>query len=176
MIDFSRNHFALFGLPPRYRIDDAALDAAYRALQAEVHPDRFAGGTDAQRRIALQASARANEAYGALKGPVSRAQYLLSLHGVDAADEKDTALDFDFLERQLERREQAEEAQDASDVRTLESLHAAALAEARELEDALARELDREGADFAAAKPRVRELAFLVKLADDLDAMIAVLD
>ncbi len=176
MIDFSRNHFALFGLPARYRIDPAALDAAYRALQADVHPDRFAGGTDAQRRLALQSSARVNEAYGALKAPVSRAQYLLGLHAVDAADERDTALDFDFLERQLERREAAEAAKAAGDVRTLGSLHDAALAEARELEDALARELDREAADYAGAKPRVRELAFLVKLADDLDAMIAALD
>lgn len=176
MIDFSRNHFALFGLPERYRIDAVALDAAYRRLQAEVHPDRFAGAGDAQRRVALQSSARVNEAYGALKGAVARAQYLLALHDVDAANEKDTQLDLDFLERQLERREAAEEARAAADVRTLESLHADALAEARELEDALARDLDREGADFGAAKPRVRELAFLVKLADDLDAMIATLD
>ena len=176
MIDFSRNHFALFGLPARYRIDAAALDAAYRALQTEVHPDRFAGASDAERRLALQSSARVNEAYGALKAPVARAQYLLGLHAVDAVDEKDTALDFDFLERQLERREAAEDAKAAGDVRTLGSLHDAALAEARELEHALARDLDREGANYAAAKPRVRELAFLVKLADDLDAMIAALD
>lgn len=176
MIDFSRNHFALFGLPERYRIDAAALDAAYRTLQAEVHPDRFAGGSDAQRRVALQSSARVNEAYGALKEPVTRAQYLLALHDVDAANEQDTALDFDFLERQLERREQAEAAQAAADVARLESLHAAALAEARELEQSLGRDLDREGADYPGAKARVRELAFLVKLATDLDAMVAALD
>ena len=62
MIDFSRNHFELFGLSARYRVDQDALDAAYRKLQSEVHPDRFAGGSDAERRIALQASARVNEA------------------------------------------------------------------------------------------------------------------
>jgi hypothetical protein len=28
MIDFSRNHFELFGLPPRFRFDAASLDAA----------------------------------------------------------------------------------------------------------------------------------------------------
>ena len=38
MIDFSRNHFELFGLPPRFRFDATALDAAYRALQLQVHP------------------------------------------------------------------------------------------------------------------------------------------
>ena len=42
MIDFSQDYFALFGLPARYRFDPAKLDAAYRKLQTEVHPDRFA--------------------------------------------------------------------------------------------------------------------------------------
>ncbi|NDP41991.1 MAG: Fe-S protein assembly co-chaperone HscB, partial [Aromatoleum sp.] len=107
MIDFSRNHFELFGLPESFRFDPATLDHAYRALQSEVHPDRFATGTDAERRLALQSSARVNEAYLALKDPVARAQYLLNLHGVDALAETDTALPLDFLERQFERREAA---------------------------------------------------------------------
>ena len=52
MIDFSRNHFELFGLPARSASITDALDAAYRTLQAEVHPDRLAGGSDAERRLA----------------------------------------------------------------------------------------------------------------------------
>ncbi len=135
MIDFSRNHFDLFGLPVRYRVDAAALDAAYRALQTEVHPDRFAGASDAEQRLALQASARVNEAYRALKDPVQRAQYLLSLNGVDAVGETDTQLPLDFLERQLERREEASEALADADERTLASLREAVLADAREIED-----------------------------------------
>jgi len=175
MIDFSRNHFELLGLPARYRVDLDALDAAYRKLQTEVHPDRFAGGSDAERRLALQASARVNEAYRALKNPVQRAQYLLSLNGVDAVGETDTQLPLDFLERQLERREEASDALVAEDERTLSSLREAVRAEARELEDHLARSLDAEG-DFASARPQVRELTFLGKLADDIDAMAASLD
>ena len=84
MIDFSRNHFELFGLPARFRLDGPVLDAAYRRLQSDVHPDRHAHADDAVRRIAAQSSARVNEAYRALKDPVRRAQYLLQLHGVDA--------------------------------------------------------------------------------------------
>jgi len=61
MIDFSRNHFELFGLPAHFRFDPARLDSAYRALQSEVHPDRFATADDAERRMALQSSARVNE-------------------------------------------------------------------------------------------------------------------
>ncbi|MFO1312032.1 MAG: Fe-S protein assembly co-chaperone HscB [Burkholderiales bacterium] len=175
MIDFSRNHFDLLGLPVRYRVDPDALDAAYRKLQAEVHPDRFAGAGDADKRLAMQASARVNEAYRALKDPVQRAQYLLTLHGVDAVGETDTALPFDFLERQLDRREEASDALAADDERTLSALLDDIRAEAKELELGLAQSLD-DRSDYAAARPRVRELTFLAKLGDDLDAMLASLD
>ena len=172
MIDFSRNHFDLFGLPPAFRFDMAVLDHAYRQLQSEVHPDRFAGGSDAKKRAALQASARVNEAYRALKNPVQRAQYLLRLHGIDAVSETDTALPLEFLERQLERREQAADAQAAGDVRMLSMLLTDARAESRALEEVLAQMLDVEKA-FAVARMQVRELTFLTKLADDIDAMLA---
>jgi molecular chaperone HscB len=172
MIDFSRNYFDLFGLTPAFRVDGAVLDRAYRQLQTEVHPDRFAGGSDAQRREALQSSARVNEAYRALKNPVQRAQYLLRLHGIDTLSETDTALPRDFLERQLERREEAADAQAAGDLRALSALLADARAESQALEGALAQLLD--GAqEFAGARMQVRELTFLAKLADDLDAMLA---
>ena len=62
MIDFSRNHYALFGLPERFRFEADALDRAYRALQTEVHPDRHVAGDDAQQRLALQADVRAEAA------------------------------------------------------------------------------------------------------------------
>src|ERR1700750_3274225 len=112
MIDFSQDYFSLFGLPAGYDVDPPALDAVYRALQANVHPDRHASATEAQRRLALQSSARVNEAYRTLKSPVDRAQYLLKLQGVDALSETDTALPQDFLEYQLERREAIQQARD----------------------------------------------------------------
>src|SRR6185436_18390046 len=115
MIDFSQNHFELFGLPLRYRIDAGALERAYRTLQTRVHPDRHAAGTDAEKRVALQASARVNEAYRALRDPVARATHLLELRGVAVDAETDNRLPVDFLTRQLERREAADEALDAHD-------------------------------------------------------------
>jgi molecular chaperone HscB len=175
MIDFSRNYFDLFGLTPAFRFDGAMLDRAYRQLQTEVHPDRFAGASDAQRRKALQSSARVNEAYRALKDPVRRAQYLLRLHDIDVVGETDTALPLDFLERQLERRERAADAQAAGDADALSALLADARAEGRAVEDVLAGMLDRDHA-FATARTQVRELTFLAKLAEDLDAMLAAIE
>ncbi len=175
VINFDKNHFDLFGLPLQFRFDPAVLDRAYRALQSEVHPDRFARGSDAERRMALQSSARVNEAYRALKDPVRRAQYLLRLHDVETISETDTQLPLEFLERQLARREAASEAAAGGDVRALSALLSQVRDDAREIEDRLAHMLDAERA-YEAARTGVRELTFLAKLAEDLDAMLATME
>ena len=179
MIDFSRNHFELFGLPARFRFDHDMLDRAYRELQSAVHPDRFAAAGESERRQALQSSARVNEAYQALKDPVARAQYLLSLQGVDALAETDTSLPLDFLECQLERREAAETAMTAGDAPALESILAGVRAEAAALEQHVAAILDggvASGAECEAARVPVREMKFLGKLAGDIDAMLGEME
>ena len=173
MIDFSSNHFELFGLPARFRLDEAVLDAAYRKLQSDVHPDHHAHAGDEARRVAAQSSARVNEAYRALKDPVRRAQYVLELHGVDAG--AGGQLPVDFLEQQLARREAADAAATAGDDGALTALAAEVRADARAREERLSRQLDDERA-FADARDRVRELMFLVKLAADLDAMLVTLE
>jgi molecular chaperone HscB len=175
MIDLSRNHFQLFGLAPGFRIDAQALDRAYRELQAEVHPDRFSHAGDAERRLAMQGSARVNEAYRALKDPVERARYLLLMRGVDAFEETDTRLPLPFLEAQLERRERAALAADAEDIDALEAILAEIRDEAGEREQALAAALD-DAARVDEAKAKVRELRFLAKVAEDVDAMLGALD
>jgi len=175
MIDFSRNYFELFGLPQRFRFDAGSLDDAYRRLQTEVHPDRFAAASEREKRLALQSSARVNEAYRALKDPVVRAQYLLSLHGIDALAETDTKLPIDFLQRQLERREAAAEAVSASDSPAIAAILADVRREANDLVTLLSRVFD-DDQSFANARMSVRELKFLAKLADDLDAMQSSLD
>lgn len=175
MIDFSRNHFALFGLPRRFRLDADALDRAYRQLQGEVHPDRFASSDDAQKRLASQSSARVNEAYAALKNPVTRAQYLLWLEGIDAAGEAGPQLPVNFLERQLERREAANDAVATHDERALDALLSEVRTDAREMESQLLQQFDGMGSR-GEIPMRVRELTFLAKLAEDLDAMQGALD
>jgi len=175
MIDPDRNHFELFGLPATFRVDAAALDRAYRALQAEVHPDRFADAGDAERRLAMQRSSRVNEAYRALKDPVERARYLLSLRGIDAFDERDTQLALPFLEAQLERRERAADAAGRGDVAALDAILREVRAESGERQRSLETMLaDADRGD--AAKALVRELRFLAKVSEDVEAMLSSLD
>jgi molecular chaperone HscB len=175
LIDFSQDYFALFGLPRRFRFDGAQLDAAYRALQRGVHPDRYAAAGETERRMALQSSARVNEAYRALKDPVSRAQYLLSLSGIDALSETDTALRGEFLQQQLTRREEIAEAHAERDTVKLATLLESARRDIVALEADLAERLDAVK-DLAAARETVRELRFLTKVAADIEAALGEID
>ena len=175
LIDFSQDYFTLFGLPRRYRLDPATLDkleAAYRALQRRVHPDRYAAAEEKDRRLALQSAARVNEAYRALKDPVRRAQHLLSLHGIEALGETDTALPAAFLQEQLARREALAEAEAEGDARRLGQLLEDTRRESTRMEHALAEQLDDRGA-LDAARDELRKLRFLTKVAADIETALA---
>ncbi|MCX7960724.1 MAG: Fe-S protein assembly co-chaperone HscB [Burkholderiales bacterium] len=162
------NHFELFGLAPKYALDAEALERAWRAVQASVHPDRYAAAGAAERRAALAWSARANEAYRMLKDPVERARHLLELAGVDPRFETDTAMPEAFLERQLELREALAEARAARDAARLAQLREEVLAAARAREAAIAERID-VARDYAGAAALVRELQFLRRLAQEID-------
>ena len=79
MIDFSHNHFAAVrpagAVPLRSRTCSTVRIARCRARCIRTASPPRATPSSA---LALQSSARVNEAYRALKDPVSRAQYLLS--------------------------------------------------------------------------------------------------
>lgn len=102
------NHFDFFGLPVSYEIDIALLTARYRELARATHPDRYAKGSDTERRLAMQMTTRLNEAFGVLKNPVARASYLLQLKGAPAADSAGAPIDPAFLAEQIELRERLE--------------------------------------------------------------------
>ena len=103
------DHFALFDLPRTFTLDSAELEAAWKRVAQAVHPDRFATHSAVERRVAMQWSARANEAYRILKQPLARAKYLCELAGVDLQTETNTAMSPDFLMQQMSWHEQLDE-------------------------------------------------------------------
>ena len=111
----TQDFFSLFGLPRSYDLALDQLESAWKRLQAVVHPDRFAGGGDAQRRMALQWSTRINEGHQTLKHPISRATYLLTLSGVDLQTESNTSMPAEFLMTQMAWREALDELREESD-------------------------------------------------------------
>jgi molecular chaperone HscB len=164
--------FQLFGLERRFALDRAELDERRRALQGEVHPDRFAAADAAARRAAMQSAVRVNEAYARLKDPLRRAAYLCHLAGVAIGAEDNTAMPVDFLERQMAWRETLDEASSADEVETLAwKLEG----ERRLAHERLARSLDDER-DFARAAEEVRALMFVERFAADVDDRRASLE
>lgn len=170
--DFSQNCFELFGLPATFEVDAEALALRYRELQRAAHPDRYAGGSDQERRLAVQMAARINEAFRTLKDPLARARYLLELKGAPL-DEHETAMDPQFLMEQMELREALAEVRDATepfdrlaDVRTdLEQRERELVMELQSLfDDSSAQALD-------AAGETVRKLQFMNKLLDEAAAI-----
>ncbi|MGD8998790.1 MAG: Fe-S protein assembly co-chaperone HscB [Granulosicoccaceae bacterium] len=114
-----RNYFDLFDLPVSFDVDNAVLTEHYRELQRRVHPDKFANATDRERRLSVQQAALINEAFQVLKSPLSRARYLLGLHGLEINDESNTVMDGAFLMQQMELRESLEEIGDRRDLDAL---------------------------------------------------------
>jgi molecular chaperone HscB len=165
--DARQNYFQLFGLAQSYRLDIAALELDYRALQTRIHPDKFAHLPDAEQRIAVQQATWVNEAYQTLRNPLRRARYLLTLQGIDTQEETNTAMPLDFLMAQMEWREAVVEAQQQRDVTALEELEARMRHASRELETQLAIKLDDEK-DFVPAAALVRKLRFMEKLAEEI--------
>ncbi len=168
-MDFSQDHYALFGLPRGYGIDLAELDRLYREVQARVHPDKHAHGGDAERRLAMQWATRINEAYQTLRQPVSRAKYLLALAGIDVDQERSMAPE--FLMQQMEWREAVAEARAALAVDELERLH---LRLKREMGEQYRKLQDQfEASASAQAADLLRQLMFQEKLLADIDDALA---
>jgi len=126
-------HYELFpqtfpsGPPPAssFSIDAKALRNEFLQLQSKTHPDKF---PQQQKRQAEGASALLNEAYRTLLDPLLRAQYLLSLRGIDVEDEAAKMggageQDVEFLQEVMEVNEAVEECETEDDVWALGSVN-----------------------------------------------------
>ena len=159
----------------RYALDAKALEQRYRELQSRVHPDKFASGGEAERRVAMQWATRANEAYRTLRDPLARARYLLSLKGFDTGEESNTAMPPDFLMQQMEWREGVSEARAAGDARELRRMRHEIGESRSEMLRLLERALDAE-ANYDAGCSLVRKLRFLGKLDEEIEEALETLE
>jgi molecular chaperone HscB len=165
-VNLNSSDFELFGLPERFAQDRASIDARWKDLQREAHPDKFAGQGAAAQRVALQWSVRINEAYKRLKDPLHRAAYLCEVRGAPINAENNTAMPADFLMEQMAWREELDEAQSEADLDALDAELKRARDDALHRIEAL---LDREG-DPAAAAQQVRALMFIERFGQDVQS------
>jgi len=170
-VNLHDSDFELFGLPQRFAQERSAIDARWKDLQREAHPDRFAAQGATAQRAALQWSVRINEAYQRLKDPLKRAAYLCQLRGAPIDAENNTAIPADFLMEQMEWRESLDEAEGEEE---LEALSGRVATRRRDVLASIQQLLDLE-ADAPAAAQQVRALMFIERFAHDIDSRLAQL-
>jgi molecular chaperone HscB len=165
-----KSHFELFGLPQRFALELPELQAAYRRMQAVVHPDRFAAAGDTERRIAMQLATRVNEALRTLADPGRRAAYLCERHGVPLQAETNTAMARDFLAQQMAWREALEDARGQRDVESLAELSRALCDHRARLLREIAEAIDGDR-DYRHAADAVRRWMFVDKFGVEVAAV-----
>lgn len=171
-LNLQSNDFELFGIPLQFTQDRSVLDARWKELQREAHPDKFAAQGAAAQRVAMQWSVRINEAYQRLKDPLQRASYLCELNGAAINAENNTAMPAHFLLQQMEWREALDEAKSVAD---LEKIAAQTHASEREQMTKIAQALDMQK-DYAEAARQVRSLMFIERFASEVDSRIDQLE
>lgn len=106
------------GPPPSsaFSPDLKQLRKEFLQLQGKAHPDLAPEG---QKRQAEALSSRINEAYKTLQDPLKRAQYLLSLQGIDVEDESAKLSENALLMEVMEAREAVEEVEREEDLTSI---------------------------------------------------------
>jgi len=171
-MNLQSNDFELFGVYMQFAQDKPQLDARWKELQREAHPDKFAAQGPAAQRLAMQWSVRINEAYQRLKDPLKRASYLCELHDAPINAENNTAMPSDFLMQQMEWREALE---DAQSINGLNEIALLAKVDGDEQILKIEQTLDQKK-NFPEAAQQVRRLMFIERFAREVDARIDLLE
>ena len=114
VVNIASDFYEIFSLSLDWDVDTDQLDARFRKLQQQFHPDRYASNSEIEKRRAVQIASLINQAYETLKDPLARAQYLLQLKGYDSTQESHITSDAQFLMDQMLLREALSEIRTAA--------------------------------------------------------------
>jgi molecular chaperone HscB len=112
------DYFTFLGLPRRLAIDARDLESRFRDLSRKFHPDYYYNATPAERLASLERSSYLNDAYRALRNPVSRLEHLLAIEGMEAPSAGTAKVPPALLEEVFELNEELDsirEAREAGD-------------------------------------------------------------
>ncbi len=103
--------FSFLGMPRRLVIDQAQLERRFRDLSRQFHPDYFYNASPTERLASLERSSYLNDAYRALRNPISRIEHLLAVEGLPPAKSEDGTAKVppSLLEEVFELNEQLDE-------------------------------------------------------------------
>ena len=171
-MNLQSDDFELFGLARRFAQDRTQLEARWKDLQREAHPDKFAAQGGAAQRLAMQWSVRINEAYQRLKDPLKRAAYLCELHGVPVNAENNTAMPAAFLLQQMQWREALEE---AAGIEDLDQIRLQVKQAGRNVLQQIEQLIDAQAA-YNEAVGQVRAMMFIERFERDVDSRLDALE
>jgi molecular chaperone HscB len=80
------DYFTFFGLPRQLTLDGQDLERRFRELSRKFHPDYFYNAPPSERLASLERSSYLNDAYRALRNPVTRIEHLLAIEGLPSAN------------------------------------------------------------------------------------------
>jgi molecular chaperone HscB len=165
-----KTHYEFFpktlssGPPPKgaFHIDARELRREFLQLQAVAHPDRHPSSLKTR---AEATSARINEAYKTLQNPLLRAQYLLSLRGIDVAEDETAKVeDPELLMEVLDTREEIENAKEEEELGELKQINDERIDASEKVLDKAFRE-----DDMDTAKAESVKLRYWVNIKESLD-------
>ncbi|CAM6089332.1 unnamed protein product [Calypogeia fissa] len=74
--------FQISGIDRSFKMDLKVLEQSYKSLQKRLHPDQAGSKSQREREYSADQSAHVIQSYYILLHPLSRARYLLGLHGI----------------------------------------------------------------------------------------------
>ncbi|BBN03027.1 molecular chaperone HscB [Marchantia polymorpha subsp. ruderalis] len=122
-LDLSVDHFTIFGIERSFKVDSKELEQRYKSLQKKLHPDLMSSKSQKEQGYSADQSSHVIQAYFQLLKPLSRARYLLGLHGIKV-DEEGTIDDPALLMEIMEIRESLEDVSDAKELQKLQAQNA----------------------------------------------------
>jgi len=161
--------FDVLSLAPSMRQDRAQLERAFRETSRQVHPDRFRTKSAIERRLALEHTTAVNDAFQRLKDPRRRAEYLLSLEGIEIGSEEHRTQDPMLLMEMMERTERIDAASDPAE---LDAVRSELAGERSAILSELEAHFDAGHGDPKDAAGKLERLRYLVRLEERIQGKL----
>lgn len=164
------NHFERLHIQKCFKIDEVLLEQNYLKQQQIFHPDKQTNRSSLEKIIFLEYSMAINTAYKILKSPLLRAEYLLSLKGINVNSEiSKIKPSLDLLEEIMSEQEKISE---ANDFKTLIALKESSINKFQCLIQNFAKDYE---SDLVTAAHTAIKLRYYDKLTQDIKLKINVI-
>jgi molecular chaperone HscB len=107
------DYFAVFGIPRKLGIEIPWLDQKFLQFSWKLHPDNFVNASEEERELSLKRSSELNDAYRALRDPLTRVEYLLQIEGERTEGQTKQQAPPELLEEIFELNESLDELREA---------------------------------------------------------------